>query len=52
MYSLKKIIRFHCRHDKKTQSVNSIETYTFGANKEMRHKNEEIKYKRVIHEND
>ena len=37
---------------KKIQPVDSIKEYTFGANKDMIHKNEEIKYNNIIHKND
>ena len=50
MYSLKKLQRLHlsANDDKRIQSIESIETYTYETNKYIRYKNEEIKNSNII----
>lgn len=50
MYSLKKLERLHlsAKDDKRIQSIESIETYTYETNKYIIYKNEEIKNINII----
>ena len=50
MYSLKKLERLHlsANDDKRIQTIESIETYTYETNKYIRYKNEEIKNSNII----
>lgn len=50
MYSLKKLERLHlsANDDKRIQSIESIETYTYETNKYIIYKNEEIKNINII----
>lgn len=50
MYSLKKLERLHlsANDDKRIQSIESIETYTYETNKYIIYKNEEIKNSNII----
>ena len=50
MYSLKKLERLHlsANDDKRIQSIESIETYTYETNKYIIYENEEIKNINII----
>ena len=48
MYLLKKLTSLSANNDKRIQSIDSIETYAYGTNKEIKHRKEEVKCNSII----